>query len=162
MVVISCNNRVRNRLPKLSGLNHVCAWKRKQKRNNNPHVKRAVFRLPYKRAYTSQAPQGACENWQPCLLLLDSLYSPPQLLYLSSLCWQKILSPENVYFHITIFVNRSVQLVARNRECPKGLNNVPCVVWSRNKLHATMLDVEWQQSAVKFHRTLFCVIKSSI
>ena len=32
--------------------------------NNNPHVKRAVFRLPYK---DSQAPQGACENGSPCL-----------------------------------------------------------------------------------------------
>jgi len=35
-----------------------------------------------------------------------------------------------------------MQLVARNRECPKGVNNVPCVVWSCNKLHATILDVE--------------------
>ena len=42
-----------------------------------------------------------------------------------------------VYFHITILVNRSVQLVARNRECPKGLNNVPCVVPSCIKMHAT-------------------------
>jgi len=33
--------------------------------------------------------------------------------------------------------SRSVQLVARNREYPKGLNNVPCVVRSCNKLHAT-------------------------
>ena len=31
----------------------------------------------------------------------------------------------------------SVQLVARNRKCPKGLNNVPCVVWSCIKMHAT-------------------------
>ena len=38
-----------------------------------------------------------------------------------------------VYF----LVNRSVQLVARNHECPKGLNNVPCVVWSCIKMHAT-------------------------
>ena len=38
-----------------------------------------------------------------------------------------------VYF----LVNRSVQLVARNRECPKELNNVPCVVWSCIKMHAT-------------------------
>ena len=42
-----------------------------------------------------------------------------------------------VYFHITIFVNRSVQLVARNHECPKALNNVPCVIWSCIKMHAT-------------------------
>ena len=33
--------------------------------------------------------------------------------------------------------NRSVQLVAGNRECLKGLNNVPCVVWSCIKMHAT-------------------------
>ena len=33
-----------------------------------------------------------------------------------------------VYFHITILVNCSVQLVARNCECPKELNNVPCVI----------------------------------
>ena len=38
-----------------------------------------------------------------------------------------------VYF----LVNRSVQLVARNREFPKELNNVPCVVWSCIKLHVT-------------------------
>ena len=38
-----------------------------------------------------------------------------------------------VYF----LVNRSVQLVARNREYPNGLNNVPCVVWSCIKMHAT-------------------------
>ena len=31
----------------------------------------------------------------------------------------------------------SVQLVARNRECPKELNNVPCVIWSCIKMHAT-------------------------
>ena len=35
------------------------------------------------------------------------------------------------------FKNGSVQLVARNHECPKALNNVPCVIWSCNKLHAT-------------------------
>ena len=34
-------------------------------------------------------------------------------------------------------MNRSVQLVARNREFPKELNNVPCVVWSCIKLHVT-------------------------
>ena len=33
--------------------------------------------------------------------------------------------------------NRSVQLVARNFEYPKGLNNVLCVVWSCIKMHAT-------------------------
>ncbi|ERH26981.1 hypothetical protein HMPREF9065_01531 [Aggregatibacter sp. oral taxon 458 str. W10330] len=25
----------------------------------------------------------------------------------------------------------------RNRECPEGLNNISCVIWSCNKLHAT-------------------------
>ncbi|ERH28285.1 hypothetical protein HMPREF9065_00722 [Aggregatibacter sp. oral taxon 458 str. W10330] len=34
-------------------------------------------------------------------------------------------------------MNRSVQLVARNHECPKELNNVPCVIWSCIKMHAT-------------------------
>ncbi|ERH26761.1 hypothetical protein HMPREF9065_01764, partial [Aggregatibacter sp. oral taxon 458 str. W10330] len=33
--------------------------------------------------------------------------------------------------------NCSVQLVARNRECLKALNNVPCVIWSCIKMHAT-------------------------
>ena len=33
---------------------------------------------------------------------------------------------------------RSVQLVARNREYPKGWNNVPCVVRSCIKMHATI------------------------
>jgi len=42
-----------------------------------------------------------------------------------------------VYFHITILVNRSVQLVARNSECSKALNNLPCVIWSCIKMHAT-------------------------
>ena len=37
------------------------ANKNELRTNNNPHVKRAVFRLPI-RAYTSQVPQGACEN----------------------------------------------------------------------------------------------------
>jgi len=26
---------------------------------------------------------------------------------------------------------------ARNRECPKGLNHVPCLVWSCIKMHVT-------------------------
>ena len=43
----------------------------------------------------------------------------------------------HVYFHISIFVNCSVQLVARNHECLKELNNVPCVIWSCIKMHAT-------------------------
>jgi len=30
-----------------------------------------------------------------------------------------------------------VQLVARNRECPKDGNNIPCMVWSCIKMHAT-------------------------
>ena len=34
-------------------------------------------------------------------------------------------------------MNRSVQLVARNREYRNGLNNVPYVVWSCIKLHVT-------------------------
>jgi len=34
-------------------------------------------------------------------------------------------------------VNCSVQLVARNRECPKGVNNVLWMVWSCIKMHAT-------------------------
>jgi len=32
---------------------------------------------------------------------------------------------------------QQVARYARNRECPKALNNVPCVIWSCNKLHAT-------------------------
>jgi len=26
---------------------------------------------------------------------------------------------------------------ARNRECPEGLNNAPCVIWSCIKMHVT-------------------------
>ena len=44
-----------------------------------------------------------------------------------------VKTDNRVYF----LVNRSVQLVARNRECPKELNNVPCVIWSCIKMHAT-------------------------
>ena len=58
-----------------------------------------------------------------------------------------------VYF----LVNRSVQLVARNHECPKGLNNVPCVVWSCIKMHATHemreLHIEVNHSCNKLHAT---------
>ena len=34
--------------------------------NNNPHVKRAVFRLPNKDLYFT-SPKGDCENGSPCL-----------------------------------------------------------------------------------------------
>ena len=81
----------------------------------------------------------------------------PQLLYLSSMCWQKNLPPGNVYFHIAILVNRSVQLVARNHECPKEINNVPCVVWSCIKMHATHEIVNYasrfNHSCNKLHAT---------
>ena len=70
--------------------------------NSNPHVKRAVFRLPYKGLYFTSLKTG-----------------------------------NRVYFHITILVNRSVQLVARNHGCPKALNNVPCVIWSCIKMYST-------------------------
>ena len=36
--------------------------------------------------------------------------------------------------HLFVIKNCSVQLVARNRECPKELNNVPCVVWSTHEI----------------------------
>ena len=75
--------------------------------NNNPHIKRAVFFGSPIRAYTSQALK------------------------------EIVKTGHRVYFHITILVNRSVQLVARNHECPKALNNVPCVIWSCIKMHAT-------------------------
>ena len=62
-----------------------------------------------------------------------------------------------VYFHITILVNRSVQLVARNHECPKGINNVLCVVWSCIKMHATHEIVNYasrfNHSCNKMHAT---------
>ena len=90
--------------------------------NSNPHVKRAVFRLPYKGLYFTSLKTG-----------------------------------NRVYFHITILVNRSVQLVARNHECPKGLNNLPCVVWSCIKMHATHemreLHIEVNYSCNKLHAT---------
>ena len=57
-------------------------------------------------------------------------------LYFTKLLKRFVKAGNRVYF----LVNRSVQLVARNRECPKELNNVPCVVWSCNKLHATRED----------------------
>jgi len=57
--------------------------------------------------------------------------------YTSQALKRLVKTGHRVYFHITILVNRSVQLVARNHECPKGLNNVPCVIWSCIKMHAT-------------------------
>jgi len=54
-------------------------------------------------------------------------------LYFTKLLKRFVKAGNRVYF----LVNRSVQLVARNRECPKELNNVPCVVWSCIKMHAT-------------------------
>ena len=50
--------------------------------------------------------------------------------------------------------NRSVQLVARNRECPKGLNNVPCVVWSCIKMHATYEIVNARKGEITFYAWL--------
>ena len=53
--------------------------------------------------------------------------------------------------------NRSVQLVARNREYPKGLNNVLCVVWSCIKMHATHEIINYalrfNPSCIKMHAT---------
>ena len=57
--------------------------------------------------------------------------------YTSQALKRLVKTGHRVYFHITILVNRSVQLVARNHECPKELNNVPCVIWSCIKMHAT-------------------------
>jgi len=31
---------------------------------------------------------------------------------------------------------QQVARYARNRECPKGLNNISCVIWSCIKMHA--------------------------
>ena len=39
-----------------------------------------------------------------------------------------------------LVVDRSVQLVARNREYSERINNVPCVVRSCIKMHATIQD----------------------
>jgi len=54
-------------------------------------------------------------------------------------------------------VNRSVQLVARNREYPKGLNNVPCMIWSCINMHATYeiceLLIGVNHSCNKLHAT---------
>ena len=49
----------------------------------------------------------------------------------------KPLDYANKFARLHILVNRSMQLVARNHECPKEINNVPCVVWSCIKMHAT-------------------------
>ena len=57
--------------------------------------------------------------------------------YTSQALKRLVKTGNRVYFHITILVNRSVQLVARNHKCPKELNNVPCVIWSCIKMHAT-------------------------
>jgi len=47
-----------------------------------------------------------------------------------------------------------VQLVARNRECPKGLNKVPCVVRSCIKMHATYEIMNTRKGQITF-RTWF-------
>ena len=57
--------------------------------------------------------------------------------YTSQALKRLVKTGNRVYFHITVLVNRSVQLVARNHKCPKELNNVPCVIWSCIKMHAT-------------------------
>ena len=59
---------------------------------------------------------------------------------------------------ISLFlVNRNVQLAARNHECPKEINNVPCVVWSCIKMHATHEIVNYasrfNHSCNKMHAT---------
>jgi len=38
----------------------------------------------------------------------------------------------------------------RNRECPKGLNNVPCVIWSCIKMHATYETVSARKGEITF------------
>ena len=73
---------------------------------------------------------------KPCLLILNSFIQSSTTFAFKPTELAKN-PPENVYFHITILVNGSVQLVARNRECQKGVNNVLWVVWSCIKMHAT-------------------------
>ena len=64
-------------------------------------------------------------------------FGSPIRAYTSQALKEIVKTGHRVYFHITILVNRSVQLVARNHKCPKELNNVPCVIWSCIKMHAT-------------------------
>ena len=57
-----------------------------------------------------------------------------------------------------LVVDRSVHLDARNRKCPKGLNNVPCVGWSWivacNLLHEIMRHApRLNHSCIKMHAT---------
>jgi len=44
----------------------------------------------------------------------------------------------------------NVSYVAQNREYPKELNNIPCVVWSCIKMHATHEIVNIQKGEITF------------
>ena len=49
---------------------------------------------------------------------------------------------------------RSVQLVARNCKCSKGLNNVPCLVRSCIKYRIANHALRWNHSCIKMRATI--------
>ena len=50
---------------------------------------------------------------------------------------------------------RSVQLVARNCKCSKGLNDVPCVARSCIKYGIANHTLRWHHSCIKMHATIW-------
>jgi len=62
-----------------------------------------------------------------------------------------------IKMHATIWNNapRSVQLVARNCKCSKGLNNVPCLVRSCIKHEIVNHAPRWNHSCIKMHATIW-------
>ena len=79
----------------------------------------------------------SCTKWIT-LLTVDNTLSEKIHAKITALCFVPWLIPSCIKMHATReIINRSVQLVARNCECPKGVNSVQCVVPSCIKMHAT-------------------------
>ena len=69
-----------------------------------------------------------------------------------------------IKMHATIWNNapRSVQLVARNCKCSKGLNNVPCLVRSCIKHEIANQALRWNHSCIKMHATIWNNVPRSV
>jgi len=59
---------------------------------------------------------------------------------------------------------QQVARYARNHECPKGFNNIPCVVRSCNKLHATHEIMNARKGSITFRawfgRATSCTLRT--
>ena len=99
----------------------------------------------------------SCTKWIT-LLTVDNTLSEKIHAKITALCFVPWLIPSCIKMHATReIINCSVQLVARNCECPKGVNSVPCVIPSCIEMHATRESVNrvpgLNHSCNKLHAT---------